>query len=626
MAINFQQKRRTAATWTSENPTLLAGQIGLETDTGLVKYGDGSTAWISLAYAPVKYSFAETAAPAVTDDINSEYNVGSQWIDVTNDRAYISVDSTVGAAVWVETTAGAGGGDPDQNLFSTIAGDAGTNPVADTATDTLTIAGGTGLDTSGNSGTDTLTVNITNAGVGAAQIAAAMITGQSAAAAFASGDKFLIVSGGALEEADFDDLPSGSGDPDQNLFLNVAGDSGTNAVADTTTDTLTIAGGTGLASVGDSGSDTVTVNLDINSLVADTPVAADTLAFEDTGGGDDNKATITVLSTVIDHDTTVNFVADEHVAHAGVTITAGIGLAGGGTIAATRTIDLDINSLTADTPVAADTIVFEDTGGGDDNKATITVLSTVIDHDTTNNFVADEHIAHAGVTITAGAGMTGGGTIAATRTLDVIGATNGGLLVNANDMQLDINSLAADTPVAADTIAFEDVGGGLDNKATITVLSTVIDHDTTVNFVAAEHVASTAAETLTNKDHTSQTNKRRLHWSMTIEDPVAADDISWFRHESAFTVTEMNITTVGSSTPSVTVDVRHHTDRSNAGNALITTPTASTAAANSAETTGHVITSFNDATVPLDSIVWIEFDAKSGTVDEVNITIYATED
>ena len=43
--------------------------------------------------------------------------------------------------------------------------------------------------------------------VGAGQIVAAMITGQSTAAAFASGDKFLIVSGGVLEQADYDDLP-----------------------------------------------------------------------------------------------------------------------------------------------------------------------------------------------------------------------------------------------------------------------------------------------------------------------------------------------------------------------------------------------------------------------------------
>ena len=47
----FQQQRRdTAANWTSENPTLKAGEIGYETDSGYLKVGDGSTAWTSLGY------------------------------------------------------------------------------------------------------------------------------------------------------------------------------------------------------------------------------------------------------------------------------------------------------------------------------------------------------------------------------------------------------------------------------------------------------------------------------------------------------------------------------------------------------------------------------------------------
>ena len=37
--------------------------------------------------------------------------------------------------------------------------------------------------------------------------------------------------------------------------------------------------------------------------------------------------------------------------------------------------------------------------------------SAQVDHDATNNFVANEHINHANVSITAGTGLTGGGTI-----------------------------------------------------------------------------------------------------------------------------------------------------------------------------------------------------------------------
>jgi hypothetical protein len=51
-------------------------------------------------------------------------------------------------------------------------------------------------------------------------------------------------------------------------------------------------------------------------------------------------------SGISGHDTFTDFVADEHVAHSGVTLTAGTGLSGGGTIAASRTFDLDVDSLT----------------------------------------------------------------------------------------------------------------------------------------------------------------------------------------------------------------------------------------------------------------------------------------
>jgi hypothetical protein len=41
---------QTAAQFTTANPTLLAGQFGLESDTNLLKIGNGSTAWTSLPY------------------------------------------------------------------------------------------------------------------------------------------------------------------------------------------------------------------------------------------------------------------------------------------------------------------------------------------------------------------------------------------------------------------------------------------------------------------------------------------------------------------------------------------------------------------------------------------------
>lgn len=50
MAVNIQVRRGTAAQWTAADPTLMAGELGFETDTTYYKIGDGATAWTSLGY------------------------------------------------------------------------------------------------------------------------------------------------------------------------------------------------------------------------------------------------------------------------------------------------------------------------------------------------------------------------------------------------------------------------------------------------------------------------------------------------------------------------------------------------------------------------------------------------
>lgn len=64
------------------------------------------------------------AAPGVNDDITLGYTVGSRWIDITNDKEYVCLDNTNGAAVWIETTQ-AGGVVPDETMYNVlIAGNA----------------------------------------------------------------------------------------------------------------------------------------------------------------------------------------------------------------------------------------------------------------------------------------------------------------------------------------------------------------------------------------------------------------------------------------------------------------------------------------------------------------------
>jgi hypothetical protein len=53
MAGQGQFKRATAARWTSVNPILAIGELGLETDSNKMKIGNGTDHWTTLSYANI---------------------------------------------------------------------------------------------------------------------------------------------------------------------------------------------------------------------------------------------------------------------------------------------------------------------------------------------------------------------------------------------------------------------------------------------------------------------------------------------------------------------------------------------------------------------------------------------
>jgi hypothetical protein len=101
MAVQIQVRRGTAAQWTSAGPTLAAGEIGYETDTGKLKIGDGSTAWASLGYFSV----------AGSGDMTGVDITAGNGLDITQSNttsgdytATVSADLKANGGIVIEST------------------------------------------------------------------------------------------------------------------------------------------------------------------------------------------------------------------------------------------------------------------------------------------------------------------------------------------------------------------------------------------------------------------------------------------------------------------------------------------------------------------------------------------
>jgi len=116
------------------------------------------------------------------------------------------------------------------------------------------------------------------------------------------------------------------------------------------------------------------------------------------------------------------------------------------------------------------------------NATGVWVDQTKIDHNSLTNYDANRHIDHTAVSITAGNGLTGGGTIAATRTLTAVGAN--GISVTASG----INVLAGNSGVIS------NASGVFVNAATFSIATSQLSGDVALGTqTSGNYVATVAA-------------------------------------------------------------------------------------------------------------------------------------
>jgi len=87
MAARMQQRRGTAAQWTSANPVLGSGEIGFETDSDRFKIGNGTSVWTALPY----FSDADLIIDGAPETLNTLNKIAAA---INDDPSFFSTIST----------------------------------------------------------------------------------------------------------------------------------------------------------------------------------------------------------------------------------------------------------------------------------------------------------------------------------------------------------------------------------------------------------------------------------------------------------------------------------------------------------------------------------------------------
>lgn len=165
----IQLRRDTASNWTTTNPILSSAEVGVETNTGKFKLGDGSSTWTALPYAPA--GLASTATSLVGGAAGSlPYQSAANtttMLSVGTSGQVLMVDSATALPKWVTPKLSAFAMTSSEELRSVLSDETGTglnvfNESPSLVTPTI---GGAGANFAGaTSGTTVLKANATASG------------------------------------------------------------------------------------------------------------------------------------------------------------------------------------------------------------------------------------------------------------------------------------------------------------------------------------------------------------------------------------------------------------------------------------------------------------------------------
>jgi hypothetical protein len=294
MATIFKIRRDTAANWSSNNPTLSAGEMGLDQTNNFIKMGDGSTAWNSLAQftqnienvedlvGAMVTSNTETFITVTYDDSDGTLDFVVPVLDEdamgSNSATNLATQQSIKAYVDAQITAA------DLDFIA----DSGGALSIDLDSETLTIAGGTGIDTVGSGNGVTASIDSTVATLTGSQTltnktltSAVLNTGVSGTAIK---DQDNMSSNSATHLATQQSIKAYVDAQDTASDLDFQGDSGGALSIDLDSEVLDIAGGTGIDTTGSGNEVSVAIDSTVTTLTGSQTLTNKTLTSPVLGG------------------------------------------------------------------------------------------------------------------------------------------------------------------------------------------------------------------------------------------------------------------------------------------------------------------------------------------------------
>ena len=436
------------------------GGTGIDIMEGSKTFGNGTTQYYIRSINSGTYTTSAVASNVITIDGNISAIRGG-----FSGTGLISYNSGTGA---ISTTA------DNYSSWKYTTGSAGNVDIS--SDELLTFAGGSGISVSHSGSTITITntntADITSVGAGSGLTGG----GTSGAVSINVGAGYGISVGAesvAVSNSDIRGLFSASGD-------GISYDSST-GVFSSSGDITEITAGNGLSGGGMSGA--ITLDLDFSELddMTGTMDNTDEFIILDSGTGEKRKAANEIGLSIFNNDSGFTSNTGDITA-----VVAGTGLTGGAT-SGSATLNANatyIKGLFSASDAGGDgsfaynssTGTFTYTGpSASEVRAHISAGTGIsitdgeissndgaIVHDSLSGFVANEHVDHSAVTLTAGSGLTGGGDITTSRSFNV--GQGSYIVVNANDVAVDATS----TNTASKVVARDGSGNFAANVITAT--------------------------------------------------------------------------------------------------------------------------------------------------------------